>query len=112
MLQAMIAKPPPATPAGSPLPPADPEIRPMLEEAMRAYQTGRYTGSIAAARKVLEKHPDSAEAYNMMAAAYNSMQRWDEAIQAGLQAVNLKPDFQLARNNLMWSLAQKTKKKH
>ena len=78
---------------------------------MRAYQSGKYTGSIAAARKALAVRPDSAEAYNMLAASYNSMQQWDEAIQAGLQAVNLKPDFQLARNNLMWSLAQKTKKK-
>jgi Flp pilus assembly protein TadD len=90
---------------------ADPEIRSNLDEALREFQSGKYTGSIAAARKVLEKHPNSAEAYNLLAASYNSMQRWDEAIQAGLQAVNLKPDFQLARNNLMWSLAQKTKKK-
>lgn len=105
---AVPASPAPAVPA-SPAP--DPAIGPILDEALREYQSGKYTGSIATARKALEMRPDSAEAYNLMAASYNSMQRWDEAIQAGLQAVNLKPDFQLARNNLLWSLAHKGKKK-
>jgi Flp pilus assembly protein TadD len=107
MVRAGVVPPRPASP---PAAPPDPAIRPLLEEAQREYQSGKYTGSIAAARKALAVHPDSAEAYNLIAASYNSLQRWDDAIQAGLQAVNLKPDFQLARNNLMWSLAQKTRR--
>jgi len=32
---------------------------------------------------------------------------WDPAIQASQQALRLKPDFQLARNNLAWAMSQK-----
>jgi hypothetical protein len=35
------------------------------------------------------------------------MGRWDEAIEAAREALRLKPDFQLARNNLAWSESQK-----
>ena len=42
-----------------------------------------------------------------MAAAYEELSMWDEAIAAAQQALRLKPDFALARNNLAWSLNQK-----
>ena len=32
---------------------------------------------------------------------------WDEAITAAKEAIRLKPDFQLAKNNLAWSESQK-----
>jgi hypothetical protein len=35
------------------------------------------------------------------------MHKWDEAIAAAKQAIQLKPDFQLAKNNLEWSISQK-----
>jgi len=38
------------------------------------------------------------------------MHRWDPAIDAAKKAVALKPDFQLAKNNLAWSIAQKAAK--
>ena len=63
----------------------------------------------AAARKALALKPDYAEAYNNIAAAYESMGMWDEAVDAAVQAVTLKPDFQLAKNNLQYSLEQKAK---
>jgi hypothetical protein len=37
------------------------------------------------------------------------MSRWDEAIQAAQQALRINPGFQLAKNNLVWSLEQKRK---
>jgi len=55
----------------------------------------------------LELAPGSAEAYNNIAAAYNSMERWDDGIQAAKEATRLKPDFELARNNLLYALGQK-----
>jgi tetratricopeptide (TPR) repeat protein len=48
-----------------------------------------------------------AEAWNNIAADYEAMRRWDDAIAAAQKAIALKPDFQLARNNLAWSVAQK-----
>jgi tetratricopeptide (TPR) repeat protein len=42
-----------------------------------------------------------------MAASYSSIGKWDQAIAAAQKAVALKPDFQLAKNNLAWALSQK-----
>ena len=81
----------------------------LVELSHLYFQAGRFEDSIAAAKKALALRPDYAEAYNNLAAAYNSMQRWDDGIQAAVQAIRLKPDFQLARNNLMWALGQREK---
>ena len=48
-----------------------------------------------------------AEAYNNMAACDSSLSKWDDAIRAAGEAVRLKPDFQLAKNNLAWAMQQK-----
>jgi uncharacterized protein (TIGR02996 family) len=70
-------------------------------------QAGRYVESIAAARKALQLSPNSAEAWNNIAADNEALHRWDDAIAAAQKAISLRPDFQLAKNNLAWSLAQK-----
>ncbi len=93
----------PAGPAGSGAPNADE----LVNDSMRLAQAGRYEESLAAVRKALALKPDSAEAWNNMAADYESMHRWDEAIAAAQKAIALKPDFQLAKNNLAWSVSQK-----
>ena len=51
--------------------------------------------------------PRMAGAWNNIAAAYESMHRWDEAITAAQKAIALDPNFQLAKNNLAWSISQK-----
>jgi len=51
--------------------------------------------------------PDSAEAWNNIAADNEAMHRWDAAIAAAKKAIALSPDFQLAKNNLAWSISQK-----
>ncbi|MGA7919091.1 MAG: tetratricopeptide repeat protein [Candidatus Acidiferrales bacterium] len=48
--------------------------------------------------------PNYPEAYHNIAAAYRSIQQWDLAIAAAQEALKLKPDFQLANNNLAYSL--------
>ncbi len=68
---------------------------------------GRYQDSIAAARQALELDPNSAEAWNNIAANDEALHRWDEAIAAAGKAVALRPDFQLAKNNLAWALQQR-----
>ncbi len=70
-------------------------------------QGGRYTESDAAARKALALDARSPEAWNNIAANAEALHRWDEAITAAQNAVALKPDFQLAKNNLAWAQAQK-----
>jgi tetratricopeptide (TPR) repeat protein len=56
--------------------------------------------------------PGYAEAYNNIAAAYQSMHQWDQAIAAAQEALRLKPDFQLAKNNLAYSLSEKKSNGH
>ena len=78
-----------------------------LNESLRLNQAGKYTESIAAARSALRLDPRSPEAWNNIAANDEAMHHWDEAILAAQKAIALKPDFQLAKNNLAWSLSQK-----
>jgi tetratricopeptide (TPR) repeat protein len=78
-----------------------------IDESLRLNQAGNYQQSIAAARKALQLNPNSAEAWNNIAANDEALHRWDDAIAAARKAIALKPDFQLAKNNLAWSLAQK-----
>ena len=51
--------------------------------------------------------PDFPEAYNNIAAAYEDLHEWEAAIAAAREAVRLRPDFQLAKNNLAYSEEQK-----
>jgi tetratricopeptide (TPR) repeat protein len=71
------------------------------------YRNRQYPESIFAARKALERDPNSAVAYNNICSAYAALGRWDDAIAAGRKALAIDPRFQLARNNLVWALRQK-----
>jgi len=84
-----------------------PGVADLINDSMRLAQAGKYEESIAAARKALKLKPDSAEAWNNIAADEESLHHWDEAIAAAQKAIALRPDFQLAKNNLAWSISQK-----
>jgi Flp pilus assembly protein TadD len=53
--------------------------------------------------KSLQLRPGYADAYNNICAAYNKMEKWDEAVKACTKAIELKADFDLAKNNLAWA---------
>ncbi len=78
-----------------------------IELSLRYYQQGLYRESEKAARDALKQKPDSALAYNNIAAAAAAEKRWDDAIAAASEAVRLNPDFQLAKNNLAWAKSEK-----
>jgi tetratricopeptide (TPR) repeat protein len=78
-----------------------------LNQSLVLYQQGKFEESILAAREALKLRPDYSEAWNNIAAAYNSESKWEEGISAALQAVRLKPENQLAKNNLAWAIQQK-----
>ena len=78
-----------------------------LTASLRANQAGQYQLSIDDARSALKLRPNYPEAYNNIAAGYEAMHKWDDAIAAAREALRLKPDFTLARNNLEWSISQK-----
>jgi tetratricopeptide (TPR) repeat protein len=80
-----------------------------LNASLRANQAGRYQESIQDARAALRLRPNYAEAYNNIAAGYESLGQWNEAIAAAKEAIRINPGYQLAKNNLAWSLEQKSK---
>jgi len=78
-----------------------------VNQSLALNQAGKYKESISAAREALKIEPHSAEAWNNIAAGYEALHKWDLAIDAAKKAIALKPDFQLAKNNLIWSEQQK-----
>jgi tetratricopeptide (TPR) repeat protein len=92
------------TNAPAPAPPRAGTADYYLDQSLREYQAGRFEQSVGTAREALKVDPAMAAAYNNIAASYASMKMWDPAIQNAEQALRLKPDLQLARNNLVWAL--------
>ena len=79
----------------------------LLNDSLKLNRQGKLEESIVASRAALRLDPNMAEAWNNIAADYEGLHRWDQAIAAAEKAIALKPDFQLAKNNLAWSLSQK-----
>ncbi len=78
-----------------------------INRSLSEYQRGQYEQAIDSAQHALQLDPNSAEAWNNIAAGNAGLHRWADAIAAAEKAIALKPDLQLARNNLAWSLSQK-----
>lgn len=79
----------------------------LINRSMALNQAGKFAESIDTARQALKLDPNSALAWNNIAANYEAMHQWDDAIAAAKTAIALQPDFPLAKNNLAWSEAQK-----
>jgi protein O-mannosyl-transferase len=79
----------------------------LVNESLAHYRAHRYREAVAAARRAVTLKPGSPEAYNNIGAALNEMGLWDEAIVNLNVALRLRPDFQLARNNLAWAERQR-----
>jgi tetratricopeptide (TPR) repeat protein len=86
-------------------PPATPEL--FLAQSLAFFKAGRYADCVTAAEKALKLRPGYAEAWNNVGACSNSLGNWEKGIEACARAVQLKPDFQLAKNNLAWALKNK-----
>jgi len=71
------------------------------------YNEGMYLQCIESAREALRLNPNSADAYNTICSSYNNLRKWNEAIAACEQAIKIKPDFELAKNNLNWAKGKK-----
>jgi tetratricopeptide (TPR) repeat protein len=89
------------------IPPSTDELSSLINESLRLNQQGNFADSLAVATEAAKQYPDSPEAWNNIAANDEALHRWDAAIAAAQKAVALRPDFQLAKNNLAWSISQK-----
>jgi Flp pilus assembly protein TadD len=67
------------------------------------YRARRYPQALAIAQRAVSIDPQSADAYNNMAAAYNALSRWDDGARAATEAVRIRPGFDLAINNLRFA---------
>jgi protein O-mannosyl-transferase len=59
--------------------------------------------------KVIEMNPENPVAYNNLCVAYTMLKQYDKGIEAGTKALSIRPDFQLAKNNLKWATNEKAK---
>ena len=87
--------------------PSQPTAAFWINRSLLQYRQGQHEQAIASAKHALQLDPNSAEAWNNIAAGNAGLHRWDEAIAAADRAIALKPDFQLARNNRAWAVSQK-----
>lgn len=81
----------------------------LLQESTALFVQRQFDASIAVGRQALVEDPTNADVYNNIAAAYEELGQWDNAIAELQTALRLRPDFDLARNNLRWSVEQKRK---
>lgn len=81
----------------------------LITESYQDYQAGRFKEAVAAAEQVVARDPTNGDAYNNLAVSYAGLQQWDDAFKNAVKAVQLMPDSQLARNNLLWIVKAKVK---
>jgi tetratricopeptide (TPR) repeat protein len=86
---------------------SNPTEQSYLSLSLYFYREGMYAKCIESAQDALKINPKSADAYNNICSAYNNLKKWDKAIEACNRAVELKPDFQLAKNNLQFAMQRK-----
>ena len=75
--------------------------------SLSQYKQGLYQESIDSAKHALALDPKSVEAYTNIGAGYGSLGQWDEAIRNEDEALKLKPDYQLAKNNVALYMQEK-----
>lgn len=80
--------------------PLDNEVNHLLEEGMQAYHAGRYADAISYLSRATTLDPDVFDTYFYLAAAYTSLKRYHEAIEAMDAARKLRPGSAPAYYNL------------
>lgn len=86
---------------------ASPTAEKYLTLSLDYYQEGKYQLCIDAAKEAIKLKPNFAEAYNNIGCAFNAMNEFDKAAPIFKMALNLKPDYSLAKNNAQMSAGHK-----
>ncbi len=66
------------------------------------YKLKDYKGCIAISKELLTIYPNNAVVYNNICSSYNVIGEHKKALEACEKALEISPDFQLAKNNLNW----------
>ena len=64
----------------------------------------KYDESVAYCLDVLQIDNNNKFAYNNMCACYNQKKQWVKAEKACKRALDIDPNFDIAKNNLNWAL--------
>ncbi|WP_106794934.1 tetratricopeptide repeat protein [Aquimarina sp. Aq78] len=82
-----------------------PSVNGYVELSLLYYKKKDYFKSIEASRKVVSLDPNNNIAYNNLCSAYNELLMYDKAKTACEKSLLIKPQMQLAQNNLKASLS-------
>ena len=64
------------------------------------FKAKMYNRSIDISKEILVLNPNNQDAYNNICSSFNILGEWEKAIEACNKAIEISPDFQLAKNNL------------
>lgn len=78
-----------------------------LNRSVQHCQREEFAECVKAARAALQDDPLLPEAWNNAAVGYAGLGLWDDAIRCADQALKLRPEFQLAKNNLAWATRER-----
>lgn len=74
-----------------------------IQQGLCFYNYGESQFALQKFLKALKQNPGSAVALNNICAAHNSLGQFEEGIQACEKALELRPNYNRARNNLAWA---------
>ena len=81
----------------------------MVAKGQRALDEGRPDQAIGEFLRADQIDPRNAVVQNNLCVANTLLRRYDDAIGMCRAALNLEPNFQLAKNNLAWALSERAK---
>ncbi|PKV49793.1 superkiller protein 3 [Aquimarina sp. MAR_2010_214] len=79
----------------------------LINKAIECINQKKYKESIDINLEVLSLNPNNKYAYNNIGFAYGSLKQWDIGIEYCSKAIELDPNFKLAKNNLNWMKSKK-----
>jgi tetratricopeptide (TPR) repeat protein len=83
----------------------------MLNRSLLLYNENKFDECINVCLEILKIEPNNANALNNIGAAYNMKKDWEKAAEYCQKALDINPNFNLAKGNLTWALSELKKKK-
>lgn len=72
----------------------------LINQSVEAYQKQNFALVISSCKEITKRNPGNVIAWNNLGAAYNALQKYDDALAAIHKALEINPNFDLALNNL------------
>ena len=82
----------------------NPDRNTLLNNTLLTYNIGEFELEVDYSLKLIELNPEDAVAWNNLCSAYNALEQYSKAESACRKALKFRPGFQLAKNNLNYSL--------